>query len=120
MTKEEELFHKGIEAFNNRSFYDAHEYWEELWSDYFLKDAKFIQALIQLSVGYYHITNNNKNGAVGLLNKSLQKFHLYVPRQRGIDVLEIIKIAEDALAFVKKIDKMSEFNWELTPILRYE
>ena len=57
---------------------------------------------------------------MGLLNKCLPKFQLYVPSQRGMDVLEIIKIAKNALIFVKSIDKMSEFNWELTPNLRYE
>ena len=54
-----ELFEKGLKAYNEREFYDAHEYWEDLWSDYVLPDAKFIQALIQLSVGYFHITNSN-------------------------------------------------------------
>ena len=39
MKKEDVLFHKGIEAFNKRQFYDAHEYWEEIWLDYKLKDA---------------------------------------------------------------------------------
>ena len=62
----EKLYIKGIEAFNSHQFYDAHEYWEDLWSDYKLKDAVLIQALIQLSVGYFHITNNNRNGANGL------------------------------------------------------
>ena len=33
-------------SFKNFKFYDAHEYWEDLWSDYHLKDAKFIQALV--------------------------------------------------------------------------
>ena len=115
-----ELFNKGLEAYNERKFYDAHEYWEDLWSDYVLPDAKFIQALIQLSVGYFHITNNNKNGAVGLLNKCLPKFELYIPNQRKIDVLEIITIAQNALSCVKSIDKMSEFDWSLTPTINCE
>ena len=46
-----DLFMKGIDSFNRHSFYDAHEFWEDLWSDYRLPDAKFIQALIQLAVG---------------------------------------------------------------------
>ena len=50
MTKEDELFNKGIIAFNNRQFYDAHEFWEDLWLNYKLEDAKFIQGLIQLAV----------------------------------------------------------------------
>ena len=28
------LFLKGLKSFNESDFYDAHEYWEELWSDY--------------------------------------------------------------------------------------
>ena len=86
----EELFLKGLTSFKNFKFYDAHEYWEDLWSDYHLKDAKFIQALIQLSVGYFHITNNNKNGALGLLRKCKPKFEKYKPQCRGIDVDHII------------------------------
>ena len=51
------LFLKGLKSFNESDFYDAHEYWEELWSDYILSDRKFIQGLIQLAVAYFHITN---------------------------------------------------------------
>ena len=43
MGREDILFQKGIKAFNERNFYDAHEYWEELWLDYKLEDSKFIQ-----------------------------------------------------------------------------
>ena len=114
------LYADGIVAFNEKNFYDAHEHWEDLWSDYILEDAKFIQALIQLSVGYFHITNNNKNGAVGLLNKCLPKFELYKPMQRDVDVLEILEIAQKALLCVQSIDKMSDFDWTLVPILNYE
>ncbi|SVC63873.1 uncharacterized protein METZ01_LOCUS316727, partial [marine metagenome] len=28
------LFQQGVDAFNNRCFYDAHEFWEELWLEY--------------------------------------------------------------------------------------
>ena len=128
------LYADGIVAFNEKNFYDAHEHWEDLWSDYILEDAKFIQALIQLSVGYFHITNNNKkapitwyyniynnkNGAVGLLNKCLPKFELYKPIQRDVDVLEVLEIAQKALLCVQSIDKMSDFDWTLVPILNYE
>ena len=77
LIKQEKLFIEGIKSFNKHEFYDAHEHWEDLWSDYNLKDDKFIQALIQLSVGYFHITNNNRNGANGLLKKCIPKFEMY-------------------------------------------
>ena len=57
--KEKKLFLNGIKAFNEKKFYDAHEYLEDLWSQYYLSEALFIQGLIQLSVGYFHITNSN-------------------------------------------------------------
>ena len=57
----EKLFNDGLKAFDSHEFYDANEYWEDLWSDYRLSDAKFIQGLIQLSVGYFHISNLNRN-----------------------------------------------------------
>ena len=111
------LFLDGLNAFNASSFYDAHEYWEDLWSDYKLKDAKFIQALIQLSVGYFHITNNNKNGANGLFKKCIPKFELYKPKARGIDINNILGCIHLSLLNLNDIDDLKKFNWSLVPKL---
>tara|TARA_Y100001960_G_C14452653_1_gene718029 strand:+ start:397 stop:789 length:393 start_codon:yes stop_codon:yes gene_type:complete len=116
--KIEELFIKGVEAFNSSDFYDAHEHWEDLWSEYRLPDAKFIQALIQLAVGYFHITNNNKNGALGLLKKCRPKFELYQPSYRGLDVSRIIYTVDISINNINKIDKINEFDWTLVPKLK--
>ena len=78
------LFQAGLKLFNDKNFYDAHEKWEDLWSDYYLKDRLFIQGLIQLSVSFVHLKNNNMNGAKSLLNKCKQKFEGF-DIQRGID-----------------------------------
>ena len=90
MNKEDQLFHQGIKAFNDRQFYDAYEYWEELWIDYKLNDAKFIQGLIQLAVSYFHLFNQNINGARSMMNKCLCKFE-GLESARGIDVKGLIK-----------------------------
>ena len=112
-----ELFDKGLRSFNEHSFYDAHEFWEDLWSDYKIKDPKFIQALIQLSVGYFHITNLNINGARGLLNKCLPKFDLYKPFCRGMDVNSIINTVHESLNNLDDIENIIDFNWKLVPKL---
>ena len=88
MNKETELFHQGIEAFNKRSFYDAHEYWEEIWLNYKLEDATFIQGLIQLSVSYFHYFNGNIKGARSMIRKCLTKFDMY-ESARGIDIKQL-------------------------------
>ena len=46
----DQLFKKGLKHYRDGKFYEAHEAWEDLWSDFFLEDKKFIQALIQLSL----------------------------------------------------------------------
>ena len=88
LNKEDQLFHDGMQAFNDRRFYDAHEFWEELWLEYKLEDANFIQGLIQLAVSYFHLFNNNLNGARSMIAKCLVKFENF-ELDRGMNVNEL-------------------------------
>ena len=110
-----QLYKNGIEAFKQHQFYDAHEYWEDLWSDYRLVDAKFIQGLIQLSVGYFHISNNNKNGARNLFNKCIPKLMGYSPKYRGMNIDNILICINNTLKCLSEIDDMKNFNWDFVP-----
>ena len=106
MNKEDTLFLKGIEAFNNRQFYKAHEIWEELWLDYKLDDAQFIQGLIQLSVSYFHLFNHNLKGARSMIKKCLVKFDPFNIK-RGIDVIELRSQIHTVQDYINKIDNVS-------------
>ena len=109
MVKENELFQKGIDAFNDRCFYDAHEYWEELWLDYKLKDATFIQGLIQLAVSYFHLFNNNLNGARSMISKCLGKFE-GVEMARGMDIKELKEQIKKVQNHFNSIRKKSDIQ----------
>ena len=100
MNKEQKLFHQGLVAFNNRKFYNAHEFWEELWLDYKLKDASFIQGLIQLAVSYFHYFNGNIKGARSMAKKCLFKFEPY-NSIRGIDVQDLKSQISDLQTYYK-------------------
>ena len=50
------LFWQGVELFNSGEYFDAHEEWEELWSEFNLPDRFFIQGLIQATVSFYHLS----------------------------------------------------------------
>ena len=102
----------GLRLFNDKKFYDAHEYWEELWLGYYLEDKKFIQALIQLTVAYYHLSTENIKGAKSLLNKSLDKMEMFSPSNRGINVDQLIKLIIQSL---EMIDSEEEFDWSVIP-----
>ena len=107
MNQENIIFKKGINAFNSRHFYDAHEFWEELWLDYKLPDATFIQGLIQLSVSYFHYYNGNLKGAKSMLKKCLTKFDCYNERVRGIDIIDLKSKIIDLQKLYFQIDSTS-------------
>jgi len=111
----EKLFIDGITLFNEKKFYDAHETWEELWSEYRLKDDLFIQGLIQLSVAFFHITNLNLKGSSNLFKKCLPKLKKFPINHRNINVSEIIICAENSEKKVNSIKKVDEFDWKLAP-----
>ena len=117
MKKEDVLFNKGIEAFNNREFYDAHEYWEELWLDYKLNDAQFIQGLIQLAVSYFHFFNQNLNGARSMLKKCLKKID-QIEVARGIDVIELKSQIYNVQKYFDKIDNTNDITNSYIIILK--
>ena len=113
--EKEILFMKGVECFNEKEFYDAHEFWEDLWSDYPLKDALFIQGLIQASVAFFHITNLNLTGSRSLFNKSIPKLKKFPLNHRNFNFDEFIESIEKSRDKVCSIDKTKDFDWDLAP-----
>ena len=118
MDKQQEMdlyFQKGLKAFNKKNFYDAHEHWEDLWTNFYFKDRLLIQGLIQVSVGYFHITNLNLRGAKGLFNKCLPKLEKFKESNQRIENLtELISIVKNAKKCVEEIEDSKDFDWKYT------
>ena len=111
----DKLFKKGLKHYRTNEFYEAHEAWEDLWSDYNLEDKKFIQGLIQLSVSFVHLRNNNLNGARSLLKKCNKKFENYSGIHRGIDVDLLLKDIQKVEQNYLKIEQTNTFDWNCIP-----
>jgi len=56
-------YQQGSVYFNECDFFEAHEVWEELWTEYQGPSRKFYQGLIQAAVALYHFGNGNIRGA---------------------------------------------------------
>ena len=116
--KKEQLFFDGLQAYEEKDFFEAHGLWEELWSEYYLDDKTFIQGLIQLAVSFVHLGNGNLNGAKSLMKKSGDKFSSYSGLHRGINIdqlkqqIVIIKNEYEQLLTVEG------FDWTHIPELR--
>lgn len=82
----EPLYLAGIEKFNECDYYESHELWEELWTEYRGPSRKFYQGLIQAAVALYHFGNGNIRGARKLHGSVHGYLEPYAPRHLGLDL----------------------------------
>ena len=116
--KKERLFFEGLQAYEEKDFFEAHEFWEELWSKYYLADRTLIQGLIQLAVSFVHLGNGNLNGAKSLLNKSAEKFSSFSGVRRGINIDNLKKQIREITNEYEQLMTVDEFDWAHIPVLR--
>lgn len=82
---------KGIQRFNKKDFFEAHEILEDLWHEYRESDRSYLQALIQISAGLYHADAGNFRGARSQLARGLQKLNRYPATHHGVDVRMLVR-----------------------------
>ena len=116
--KKEQLFFEGLRAYEEKEFFEAHELWEELWSEYYLADRTLIQGLIQLAVSFVHLGNGNLNGAKSLLKKSADKFSSFSGVHRGINIDNLKKKIMEIKNEYEQLMTVDEFDWAHIPVLR--
>jgi predicted metal-dependent hydrolase len=89
---------QGIEYFNDREFFSAHEAWEELWIEVQDNSRRFYQGLIQVAVCLHHFGTGNTRGARKLFHSSRRYLTPYRPRYEGIDVDRLVADMERCCA----------------------
>ena len=108
----------GIEYFNDCQFFEAHEAWEELWTEYQGPSRKFYQGLIQVAVCLHHFGNGNVRGAKKLFQSSTNYLSAYVPWHEGIDLEKLLaqlqSCCTDILASQEEFPEI-EIDPELIP-----
>src|SRR5947208_2806241 len=76
----------GIELFNLREFFEAHEVWEDLWHECASADRRFYQALIQAAVAAYHWSRGNAAGAKRLYHSGRNYMEPFRPAHLGLAI----------------------------------
>ncbi len=76
----------GIEHFNRRDFFEAHEVWEDIWARTTGRDQLFYKGLIHAAVALHHFGNGNLRGARKVFGSCVQYLQPYSPRHRGLDL----------------------------------
>ena len=85
------LYLSGIDKFNECDYYESHEVWEELWTDYRCPSRKFYQGLIQAAVALYHFGNGNIRGARKLHGSVHGYLEAYAPYHLGLHVSRFLE-----------------------------
>ena len=99
------LYVRGVELFNAREFYEAHDVWEELWQDWRGPESQFFKGLIQTAVALFHFGNRNIHGARKLYRSSSGYLAPYAPAYLGLDVDTFLSQFERCFADVLASDE---------------
>jgi predicted metal-dependent hydrolase len=76
---------EGVQLFNEKEFWHAHESWEELWLEAGTDLHQYLQGLIQLAAAYHHVQRGTTRGAVRLFDAALKRLEAFPVIHCGID-----------------------------------
>jgi uncharacterized protein len=107
---------EGIKYFNDCEYFEAHEVWEDLWTEYQGPLRRFYQGLIQLAVCLHHFGNGNVRGAKKLYFSCSKYLKQYPDQHEGIDLAKLLSQLDVCCA--ELLDCAEEFpDLELDPEL---
>ena len=79
---------EGVKLFNDGSYFEAHDYFEEMWNCAVSNKRDFYQGLVQISVGSFHLISKNYNGALSQLSKGVNKLENFPNNFENINLLQ--------------------------------
>lgn len=83
---EEDGLAKGLACYRRGAFFDAHEHWEAVWLRSPEPDKTFLQALIQITAAFHHLSRGNRAGTASLLGGALRRLESYPAEYGGVAV----------------------------------
>jgi hypothetical protein len=82
-------FEKGLAHFNAKKFFEAHEYWEEIWLVESEPEKTFLQGLIQITAAFHHRQRGNPEGVELLLASGIVKLLRFPADHHGLAIGEL-------------------------------
>ena len=112
---------EGIAQFNRGEFFEQHETLELLWRDERRDGRRLYQGILQIGVAFYHLQRGNHHGTVYMLTRGSGYLIPFAPRCQQVDVGRLLADAAEALRAVEQLGpgRLSEFDWRLTPTVRF-
>jgi predicted metal-dependent hydrolase len=111
---------EGIRQFNRGEYFEQHETLELLWRAEPREVRRLYQGILQIGVAFHHLRRRNHHGTVYMLTRGAKYLAPFAPRCQGVDVQALLAEAAAALREVERLgpDRLTEFDWQLVPIVR--
>ncbi len=94
---------EGIDKFNSGEYYQQHDLFEAQWMEETRPVRDLYRAILQVGIGYFHITNGNYRGALKTLQKSVQWLMMLPDTCQGVDVKQL---REDSFAVRAELERL--------------
>ena len=115
LAERKKKFEEGLAHFNAKKFFEAHEFWEEIWLVEAEPEKTFLQGLIQITAAFHHRHRGNPEGTELLLAAGIVKLSRFPHNHRG---LAIGTLRENAKQWARAVGKGADLGEEALPKLR--
>jgi hypothetical protein len=112
-----------FEQFNRGEYWEQHETLEAVWRaepDEAMRN--FYKGILQVGVGFHHITRRNYRGAVKVLTRGINYLAPYAPRCMGVDVRRLTEEGTRVLEQARALgpERIGEIKLAELPRVHYE
>ncbi|MBX3009118.1 MAG: DUF309 domain-containing protein [Melioribacteraceae bacterium] len=107
----------GIELFNSGNFFDAHDFFEDIWIESEKEEKLFFQGLVQVSVACFHLISGNLTGSLNQLKKAKLKLIGYPEKFNEVNLTALISDVDKLIVSLtkKEFDDNIEKYWKKIP-----
>jgi predicted metal-dependent hydrolase len=107
-------FEEGLAHFNAKKFFEAHEFWEEIWLVESEPEKTFLQGLIQVTAAFHHRQRGNPEGLELLLAAGIVKLLRFPEDHRGLAIGEL---RENAKRWARAVGRGNDLGESALPKL---
>ena len=103
----------GIERFNNKRYWLAHEALEDAWNDSLPPIKEMYRGILQAAVVYYHINQLNFRGALKVYQRSQKWLNPLPDTCQGVDIARLRADLDTAIAEARRlgVENLAEFDF---------
>lgn len=109
----------GVEAFNQRDYFEQHEYFEAAWLAEGRPVREVYQGILQVGVAFLQIERANWAGAIKIFRRGLPRLRALPPYCLGIDIVAFRRAAEAIHLEITQLgsERMGEFDQRKFPTI---